>query len=198
MKIAIANAKGGVGKTTSALFLASAAALRGIKTRVWDADVQASASLWADKAIEIGQDLPFEVQAANKSTLMKPTDADELVFIDTPPAGDVMLHALSVADVVIVPMSDTSMDYQQTWITMRNIPDTTPKFILLTRAEETTNAFKSLIRALDEQQLPRFSAVVRKRQALKLAVGTNPRKLYEYGDVLTELLSSVRRAEGEE
>ncbi|WP_018142436.1 ParA family protein [Alloscardovia criceti] len=192
MKIAIANAKGGVGKTTTALYLAAAAALRGMRTRVWDADAQASASLWADKALEIGQELPFEVYPANQSTLMKTTSPDELVFIDTPPAGEVMLKALTVADVVLVPMSDTAMDYQQTWITMQNIPTGTMKFILLTRAEENTNSFKSLVAALDAQQLPRFDAVIRKRQPLKLAVGTNPTKLYEYADVLTELLAAMR------
>lgn len=192
MKVVIANAKGGVGKTTTALFLASAATVRGVKARVWDADIQASASLWADKALELGNPLPFEVSPANQSTLMKPTSPDEVVFVDTPPAGEVMLKALTHADVVIVPMSDTAMDYQQTWITMHNIADTTPKLILLTRVEENTRAFKDLTVALEEQHLPRFSHVIRKRQELKLAVGTHPTRLFEYGDILSELLTTVR------
>ena len=29
--------------------------------------------------------------ASNRSTLMKPTDEHELVFVDLPPAGDVMV-----------------------------------------------------------------------------------------------------------
>ncbi|MDK8082043.1 ParA family protein [Alloscardovia omnicolens] len=192
MKIAIANAKGGVGKTTTAVFLAAAACMRGYAARVWDADIQASASLWADQAAAIGSALGFEVTPANRSTLMKPTADDELVFIDLPPAGDIMVQALSVADIVIVPMSDTVMDYQQTWITMHNIPEGTLKRILLTRAEENTSAFKNLVTALGQQRLERFDAVIRKRQPLKLAVGTKPTKLFEYSDVLTQLLDMTK------
>lgn len=193
MKVVIANAKGGVGKTTTAMYLAQATHNDRMKTQVWDADVQASATLWADKARELGQPLPFDVVPVNQATLMRDTDWDELVFVDTPPAGEVMLKALQVADAVLVPMSDTTMDYQQTWITMHNIPATTPAFIMLTRVETNTRAYKNLIDALDEQHLPRLSTVIRKRQELKLAVGTKPDDLFEYLFLKNEFLRRVRQ-----
>ncbi|MFD0705617.1 ParA family protein [Alloscardovia venturai] len=196
MKIVIANAKGGVGKTTSALYLAAAARMRGLKASVWDADPQASASLWADKATELGEPLPFDVIPANRSTLTKPTEVDELVFVDTPPSGDTMLQAIAYADMVIVPMSDSPMEFMQTWQVMSNIQTSIQARVLLVRAEEHTTAFKELETALAEQRIPRFTAVVKKRQPLKLAVGTNPHKLYEYGDVLSELIAHTPIAGG--
>lgn len=71
MKIVIANLKGGTCKTTTALFLAQAAVLRGIPTVVWDADVQASASDWAYGCQQKGAPLPFEVVPANASTVCR-------------------------------------------------------------------------------------------------------------------------------
>lgn len=136
------------------------------------------------------------VEPANLSTLNRQTKTDELVFIDTPPAGEVMLKALTAADMVITPMSDTAMDYQQTWITLRNIPSATPRRVLLTRVEETTRAFSDLVAQLQVQQLPYFESIVRKRQPLKIAIGTRPVRLYEYGDVLNELLGITRAMTG--
>ncbi|MGB9307554.1 MAG: ParA family protein, partial [Mycobacterium sp.] len=52
---------GGVGKTTTAMFLAAAAVRRGIPVRVVDADPQGSASSWADRAACLGT--PFETTA---------------------------------------------------------------------------------------------------------------------------------------
>lgn len=47
MRVALANAKGGVAKTTSCIYLAAVLARRGIEVAVYDADPQSSASLWA-------------------------------------------------------------------------------------------------------------------------------------------------------
>ena len=46
MRIAIANAKGGVAKTTSSIYIASVIVSRGGRAVVYDADPQSSASLW--------------------------------------------------------------------------------------------------------------------------------------------------------
>src|SRR5699024_7255315 len=61
-RIVIANTKGGTGKTTSSIFLASALTARG-SVEVWDADPQGSASEWALRAEERDQALGFEVRA---------------------------------------------------------------------------------------------------------------------------------------
>ena len=47
MIVAVVNIKGGVGKTTTAIALATLAARAGLDTVVLDADEQSSASLWA-------------------------------------------------------------------------------------------------------------------------------------------------------
>ena len=61
MRVALANAKGGVAKTTSCIYLAAVLARRGIEVAVYDADPQSSASLWAAAAEQAGDPLPFDV-----------------------------------------------------------------------------------------------------------------------------------------
>ena len=55
--IAVAMRKGGVGKTTTALYLACALATRGKSVEVWDADPQGSATEWALRTQDAGEDL---------------------------------------------------------------------------------------------------------------------------------------------
>ena len=84
--IAMANMKGGVGKTTSTICTAIALARLGRKVEVRDIDPQGSATLWAAKARAAGGPLPFDVRVANRFTVaMPPTDPETWVLIDTPP-----------------------------------------------------------------------------------------------------------------
>ena len=54
----LVHTKGGVAKTTTAMFLATAATRRGIPTRVLDADPQGSATSWAERAASMEMPLP--------------------------------------------------------------------------------------------------------------------------------------------
>lgn len=194
MKITIANAKGGVAKTTTAIYLAAAATMRGLDARVLDADPQSSASLWADLADDNRDPLPFDVAPANLSTLgrLRP-EAGEWCFVDAPPSGRVLEKAIEVADFVIVPTSDSPIDLQQAWATLQAVDGKVPAAALLVRAEIGTTAFKDTMAALENNDTPRFEAVVHKRQEIKKSLGWNPTKLYEYGDVLTELIKEVNQ-----
>ena len=189
-RVAIANAKGGVTKTTSAMYLASACVLRDLPVVVLDADPQSSASLWQDMALEAGDGLPFEVRAANLSTLRNSgriVRSDAWVFVDAPPYGALLEESLRVADFVVVPTSDSPLDLQQAWATMQAIPDGTPAAVLIARAETGTRAFADCVAALDAQGTPRFDSVVRNRQDIKSSLDHRPQKMYEYAQVLQEL-----------
>ena len=84
MIVALANLKGGVGKTTSALYFAAVAEERGQDPVVLDADNERSALDWAESG-----ELPFPVMEAQKDALARQARALEkkgcTVLIDAPP-----------------------------------------------------------------------------------------------------------------
>ena len=61
MIVAFVHTKGGVGKTTSAVMVAAAAAATGTTVALYDADPQRSACRWAEIAEQCGDPLPFSV-----------------------------------------------------------------------------------------------------------------------------------------
>lgn len=110
--IAIVSQKGGSGKTTVALHLATAAAYSGRRTIVVDTDPQATAAAWADWR---GDFLP-EVVTSPPARLAKTVEKQlkngiELVVIDTPPHADASAReAIKAADLVIVPSRPRAFD----------------------------------------------------------------------------------------
>lgn len=191
MIITIANAKGGVAKTTTAMFLAAAMIRRFEKhVTVLDADPQGSASLWLDMIESSGESVEgLRVVAANASTLQRAArEKNSLILVDAPPQGRLLATALEVADFVMVPTSDSPLDWQQAHATLMDIPQGTPAAVLVVRAEPQTTSCKRLLDQLESNQIPCFETIVRKRQALKSSLGSAPMKLYEYADVLSELV----------
>ena len=93
MIISVINLKGGSGKTTTAMALATAAARHNRNVSVLDTDPQGDATTWAGDAEDAGETLPFTVDSANigkLKRLRKTMADDELVIIDCPPAGNVV------------------------------------------------------------------------------------------------------------
>lgn len=132
--VAIISQKGGAGKTTLALHLATSAALEGLNTAIIDLDPQASAANWADRR---SADLPV-VLSAHASRLaheMKRVEdmEGELLIIDTAPHSDsAALEAAKAADLILVPCRPAILDIEAISNTLDLVRTTgTPVYVVM-------------------------------------------------------------------
>lgn len=190
MIVAIINLKGGVGKTTTAIALATAASRSGMESVVLDADQQSSASLWALAAAEGDDPLPFEVESANIATIRKVrSKKDRFVVIDCPPNGRVTDEAMAKADFVVVPTTPSAMDMQQTWVTTATLEEAGKLHaILLTRCQPRTLAFKGTLAEIKEKDASAFETHIPQREDVKNFFGSSfGDDLFGYDSVLREI-----------
>ena len=188
----LVHTKGGVGKTTTAMFLAAAAMQRGIPVRVVDADPQGSASSWADRAAHRGTPLPFDVTPGTAAGVrVLSSEPDELVLVDTPPGTAAAIDAaIDAADLVIIPTGPRAADIDRVWPTL-DITQHRPTTILLTLVDMRKVEAVEMPRGLAEANAPVLRNIVRDRTTIERAFGCGiPRYLGDYGDVFDELMTA--------
>lgn len=191
MIISCINIKGGVGKTTSAIALATAAARAGYPSAVHDGDPQASSTLWADAAADLGEPLPFEVYPANIGSVRRlKSKPGEVVVIDCPPSGNVVDEAARVADFVVVPSSPRSADITKTLEIIASLEEAgRPYAVLLTSVRAGTLAIKDAIAELDERGIPRFEQSIPLREEIGSFFGNSfGDELFGYEQVFQDIL----------
>lgn len=193
--ITLANTKGGSGKTTSTICIATALAGQ-FNVEVWDADPQGSATGWADLADETDAPLPFNVEVMNVRRLNKQrqkTTAD-YVLIDTPPGERKMIdEAIAIADLVILPTAATAMDLERTIKTAENIPAATLRVALITRTNKQTRSYRDAMEFLQsDDDLAVFSTGITNLEAIHHSYGTRPRIFHEYSTVTDEILEILQ------
>ena len=102
MIIVIAALKGGVGKTTTSVYLSALASAARRPTTLIDADPQASAAEWFEASEDEYLAAVTLVEAPTDRMLLKAlerVEADEVAVVDTPPGNERLLaKAIEKAD----------------------------------------------------------------------------------------------------
>lgn len=190
MLLSIVHTKGGVGKSTSAVYLATAAARIGLDVRVLDTDPQGTALQWAADAEVAGTPLPFAVSYAAASELTRPPAAD-LIIIDTPPGhADVIDAAIDAADLIIVPTQPSPADIKRAWPTLE-VTAHRPTAVLLTRASLNRTLLADVRAELEDEGVAVLATPILDREHVKQAWAGPPRDLNGYDDVLREILAAT-------
>ncbi|HEY2296856.1 MAG TPA: ParA family protein [Jatrophihabitans sp.] len=193
MIVTVANRKGGVGKTTTAVFVAHALAVATARPCLLvDADPQGSASLWARRAADAGTPLPVTVREHLPMRPQSLVSTTQHVVIDTPPSDShVVTAAVELADIVLIPTSPSTMDLSVLGATLELAARAgKPAAVLLTQTRRTrsVSAAESTLLASGTHLLRTHVAL---REALATAFGRPVRQLHGYDLATAELLGEL-------
>ena len=190
--IAITNLKGGTGKTTSSILLAEALHRLGQKVVVFDADPQASASIWAADAREVAGPLHFDVVPANVQSIKAGVaDRDTVVIVDCPPGMPTIIEAaINAADVIIIPVSPSGIEVSRMWDTFDIAQAKDKDFgVLLTSVMLNTKTLNEILDALNDEDIPVYKTRIPQRQDIKRLWGTDcAGKLHGYKYLAQEII----------
>jgi chromosome partitioning protein len=149
MRIVVAALKGGVGKTTTSIYLAALAAAAGKDVVVVDADPQASAADWLETSPDDGLAGIELVEAPTERLLAKALTAaepDRVVVVDSPPGNERIIgHALEQADVVVIPTRVGGVEWPRVDVVRRMVPRRTPRGLVICSARTFTRDYTETV-----------------------------------------------------
>lgn len=159
MNIVVSNVKGGVGKTTTAVYLAAVAGQRGRgPVLLVDADPQGSTAEWYDADPIDGVEL---VEGPSVRTVGKAMNQqDGIVVVDTPPGeGTVVQAALGRADAVVIPTRAGGVEPNRVMATLAMTPRNVPAGVVICSARLGTNDLDATVDWWTELQVPVWGIV---------------------------------------
>lgn len=157
MNIVVSNVKGGVGKTTTSVYLAAVAAEKRQPVSLVDADPQGATAEWYDARPIEGVEL---VEGPSARTVTKAMEAEGFVIVDTPPGeGSLVQAALSAADAVVIPTRAGGVEPNRVVSTLAMTPRDTPVGVVVCSARIGTNDLEATIEWWAELKIPVWGVI---------------------------------------
>ncbi|MDQ1454781.1 MAG: chromosome partitioning protein [Actinomycetota bacterium] len=198
MIIVVAALKGGVGKTTTAVYLGALAAARRPATIV-DADPQASAADWIESAEDEHLERLTLVEAPTDRLLMKALDridTEEVAVVDTPPGNErLLVKAIERADVVVVPTRIGGVETARVEAVLDLVPRKVPVGLVICSARTYTRDYQDVVAAWSEAGVAIWGTVP---ERVTIATGPegslSPDGIDAYRSVWRRTLRAVRES----
>ena len=174
LTIAVSSLKGGVGKSTIALNLATCLHRAGHRAILIDTDPQGTCRMWAAKAAEVEHDGPPVVAMDGKTLrrdLERVSKGFDVAVIDCPPRlGGEARAAMLASDLVVMPVIPGAADVWALQETIgvfdqaKQMRDELRAVVVLNRADRTTLA-KLALSALKDLDVEILGATLKSRVA---------------------------------
>jgi chromosome partitioning protein len=163
MKIVVAALKGGVGKTTTCVYLAAIAAEAGRSVALVDADAQASAADWLENSGDPAVEKLELVEAPTERLLARAldrTDDDQVTIVDSPPGNERLIGvALERADIVIIPTRVGGVEWPRVDVVRGMVPRRTPYGLVICSARTFTRDYDETVQYWDQHGVPLWGTI---------------------------------------
>jgi chromosome partitioning protein len=163
MIIVVAALKGGVGKTTTSVYLSALAAAGRRAVTLVDADPQASAADWMESSGDENL-APVElVEAPTERLLTKALDRVEgetVAIVDTPPGNERLLaKAIDRADCVVLPTRIGGVETHRVEAVLEQVPINIPLGLVVCSARTYTRDYQDVVAAWAEARVEIWGSV---------------------------------------
>jgi chromosome partitioning protein len=196
--VVIAALKGGVGKTTTSVYLASLAAGGRRASTLVDADPQASAADWLDRTADAAVASVAVVEAPTERLLGKAlaaVDDDGVAIVDTPPGHERLLaKALELADVVVVPTRVGGVETPRVEAVLEMVPDGVPAGLVICSARTFTRDYHDVVTGWRQADVRVWGTVP---ERVAIAAGPDGRLAYDGLEAYRGVWRRVLRAHRE-
>jgi chromosome partitioning protein len=190
MNLVVSNVKGGVGKTTTTVYLAAAAVERGYDPVVLvDADRQASSAEWLEARPVEGIEL---VEAPSERTVARAMERHEgLGVVDTPPGDErIVRAAIERADAIIIPTRAGGVEFSRVVATLEMVPSGVPAGVVVCAARLGTHDLEQTVAWWEGQRVPVWGVVP---ERVSIAAGPEGRLSREGIELYVDVLSRALR-----
>jgi len=163
MIVVVAGLKGGVGKTTTSVYLSALASGGRRAVTLIDADPQASSADWLEASDDEALAKVTLAEAPTERLLVKALsrlEGDDVVIVDTPAGNERLLgKAMEQASAVVVPTRVGGVETPRAAAVLELVPEGVPAGLVISSARTYTRDYQEVVAAWAEADVPVWGTI---------------------------------------